>query len=85
MNEWISVEDELPSKPTRGSILVLACGQTRTISNILQDATFHKCVYDPISEDWLLFGNYFRVLPYVENVTHWMPLPEPPDNHARGE
>jgi len=79
MNEWISVDDELPSKPSSGSILVLAYGQTRTISNILRDASFYRCEYDPISEDWLLSGNYF-----VENVTHWM-LPQPPDKHAQGE
>ena len=65
MSNWISVEDELPNKP-KYYLVFTRCGSIWNTS--------------------LLFWNMGDVTPkwedrdrdYQDNVTHWMPLPEPP-------
>ena len=68
MSEWISVEDELPDNEQ----------QVRTLDNGGRE--FGCTFYYHENR-----GNkpYFKVNGYVwghDNVTHWMPLPEPPED-----
>jgi hypothetical protein len=65
--KWISVKDRLPEVGK-----IIAWGQTRSYKNELRSASAEKCEYNSDGE-WLLSGNY-----YLENVTHWQPLPDPP-------
>jgi hypothetical protein len=66
MSEWISVEDELPEKS--GYVFVV-----------------HKSNL-PFVASYGVWGEEFTVVgggedSVVHEVTHWMPLPEPPNNN----
>ena len=62
MNEWISVEDELPSSHS-GSVLM---------------ATKHGVAEGHFLENkWCQYR--WSCSLGKEEVTHWMPLPEPPN------
>lgn len=69
MNNWISVKDELPSTEACGveSVMVLVC----TVDDIVTTA-FMKDIKN--SRSWT---DAQRICEF--DVTHWMPLPEPPD------
>ena len=63
--KWISVEDRLP--PIRESVLYL-----------LHDYDMDIGVYSRTKKEWCVDSTddyYWN----KEDVTHWMPLPEPPD------
>ncbi len=66
MNEWISVEDRLPDVPK---------------DDYMSD---YVLTYDKKAGIWVAFfcsSGYWceaRECVSFENVTHWMPLPEPP-------
>ena len=70
--KWISVEDRLPEQ----SGYVLTCyGDYHTI-NVFSYSKKHRAF------------NAHDCLPTAENnvdVTHWMPLPEPPEEVAKAE
>ena len=75
-HEWISVEDE--QKPIHGHYYLCVC----TLPNDPE----HKFVW--ISVRWwnATAGNYYVDRPHFSDegvegmtVTHWMPLPEPPE------
>jgi hypothetical protein len=72
IGEWISVEDRLPEQ----SGYVLTCyGDYHTI-NVFSYSKKHRAF------------NAHDCLPTAENnvdVTHWMPLPEPPEEVAKAE
>ena len=73
MNEWISVEERLPHR----GVEVLAFGKRRIYTATLIGPDYYICELD-VDNEWLHhIGNF-----YIEEVTHWMPLPEPPDSHA---
>lgn len=61
--EWISVEDRLPE--TRKDVLCFFQDKKEKISRI--DISWINCVQCFLYED--IYGK----------VTHWMPLPDPPD------
>ena len=62
--EWISVTDRLPDELSR----VLAVTAERGI-------TIAWCRRERLGDlVWVTLDDY-----YGENVTHWMPLPEPPE------
>lgn len=72
MNEWISVKDRLPSNKDN-EIVCLING--KCILAVVHDATFsltqgHVSFYWP-TKTWVKDH-------YYNEVTHWMPLPEPP-------
>lgn len=73
MNEWISVEDRLPD----GNKTVLAYAKYRQINNELSDPFIMVATkYQRGNKDiWWEDDNCV----YLEDVTHWMPLPEPPE------
>ncbi len=63
--EWISVEDEC--RPKEGQVVdVLIKGKTRQV-----DAKFlcGRFKYEMYIYEWEI----------INNVTHWMPLPNPPE------
>lgn len=69
--QWISVKDRLPED--MGAVLVIVSGTPR--KNITLDGAYEFGEYDP-DEGWIL-----EMWPEWKDatVTHWMPLPEPPE------
>ena len=60
--EWISVEDRLPENETQ------CIGYFN-----------HKWQVDfRVNEVWFTNNRWYWDLDLIENITHWMPLPEPP-------
>jgi len=73
--EWISVNDKLPitDKASQTSDFVLCFIPVDKING----GSFQRTLYyDASLKMWKL--NYKT--PVVWNITHWMPLPEPPKN-----
>jgi hypothetical protein len=70
--EWIKVEDDLPKKDGRSSIYCLVFDNYHG-SMVLPYNEYHKC-WD--QED----GDDFYSEAVGGKITHWMPLPEPPNN-----
>ena len=69
--KWISVKDRLPDY--MGEVLVIVSGKPH--ENITLDGAYEIAEYDPV-EGWIL-----EMWPEWCSgvVTHWMPLPEPPE------
>ncbi|MBD1220529.1 DUF551 domain-containing protein [Acinetobacter seifertii] len=66
--EWISVTDRLPEDNEYVDILIN--GKRRMVDTVFLDNKFY--IFPPFAkEQWVEVKN---------NVTHWMPLPEPPKN-----
>ena len=64
-NEWISVEDRLPE----GHMQVLMWSARWKIAEAGSYYNKHFWVYTEIGDGYI-----------ADNITHWMPLPEPPDS-----
>lgn len=78
-NEWVSVEDRLPedyAPARRKQITVLVCskaGRVSTASRVYKPEREYCGKVYPARWRWSkLMNNY---------VTHWMPMPAPPDRH----
>ena len=73
--QWISVKDRLPDY--MGEVLVIVSGKPH--ENITLDGAYEIAEYDPV-EGWIL-----EMWPEWCSgvVTHWMPLPEPPEKGTR--
>jgi hypothetical protein len=66
MMEWISVEDRLPAD---GEVIMCWAGEGKNQrKNLLQLVTY-------VQNKWI-YGSYSN---FIGGVTHWMPLPEPPE------
>ena len=74
VGKWISVKDRLPDY--MGEVLVIVSGKPH--ENITLDGAYEIAEYDPV-EGWIL-----EMWPEWCSgvVTHWMPLPEPPEEGA---
>lgn len=59
-NQWISVDERLPKE---GELVFMKC-KNNDIN------TFCSGVYEGIKDEWYEDG-----IGYVDNVTHWMPIP----------
>ena len=71
MDKWISVEDELPEKETFAIVGYIIDGTHRRIPTGARHAG-HGFWY---TIDWTpTLGGLFQ------DVTHWMPLPAPPES-----
>ena len=71
VGKWISVKDRLPDY--MGEVLVIVSGKPH--ENITLDGAYEIAEYDPV-EGWIL-----EMWPEWCSgvITHWMPLPEPPE------
>lgn len=67
VQEWISVKDGLPKHNQR--VLVYGTANIQMVA-----------IYDAISKGrhWLICGTWYVEM--TQEVTHWMPLPHPPDS-----
>ena len=63
-NEWVSVEDELPENNTQ----VLMWSARWKIAEAGSYYNQHFWVYSEIGDGYI-----------ADNITHWMPLPNPPE------
>ncbi len=63
-NEWVSVEDALPE---REKLVIVCVGGEVTVDTRLRSKT-------GIIGDWAIHQSR------ADSITHWMPLPEPPDS-----
>jgi hypothetical protein len=83
MTNWVSVKDRLPEDHQR----VLAINDRKDIQLVLYRKI--RTGYTPWSKEWFIgcFGRDSGTLRnpeigisdvYLDNVTHWMPLPKPP-------
>ena len=71
VQEWISVDDRLPDYFT--SVLVWCPG--------------NKCIYAAYRnarQEWYTFDDTIAGHVVVNMVTHWMPMPEPPEAALKG-
>lgn len=74
MSDWISVKDRLPNK---GDIVLAYCQKIiGEIRYVLDCPTIAKIEWENIDCSNIPDTDYFSV--WAENITHWMPLPEPP-------
>ena len=71
VQEWVSCKDRLPKET--GNVLAIVSGNPH--KNITLDHAYELAEYDP-DEGWII-----EMWPEWEGavVTHWMPLPEPPN------
>ena len=68
MKEWISVDDRLPADK-QNEVIVCRYGEV------------HTCYFDKYKKSFYFSWNpYARIYEnFAESVTHWMPLPDPPE------
>ena len=85
MSDWISVEDRLPEVPQgKYSVAVLAVQYDHVFEELSpgRGASVSTLLYD--GENWLTLyvgaKGGSKYLPVADEVTHWMPLPEPPED-----
>lgn len=69
---WISVKDKLPNKTTRCLAYTSKKVCINAIFTYMSSATYYI-----VSENWIFDGVNDEV---EENITHWMPLPKPPED-----
>ena len=65
VNEWISVKDRLPEKSGRYIVFGLGWNNEKKMSTLLFGTKTNEWIATGAWKDW--------------KVTHWMPLPEPPE------
>jgi len=64
-NEWISVETEMPEEKLMVLIVAIKIGPNKDYTTDMYCSWFDGC--------------RFPRWPHDADVTHWMPLPSPPD------
>lgn len=70
VGEWISVKDELPEK--RGTYIVMTAFERKPYKVMTMDFEIETS----INKETQKYKWYGKLSPL--EVTHWMPLPEPP-------
>lgn len=65
---WVSVKDRMP-EPNKDVLLAVYCEET--------DSYYQVIAWQTTSGDWDSNDEVF--CQYDDEVTHWMPLPEPPE------
>ena len=80
-NEWVSVEERLPDK--HGEYIVCACDEGGPIDERIWGGTVAVCA-DYYDGTFIWYeGN--REYDISDIVTHWMPLPAPPERRNSNE
>ena len=78
MSEWISVEDRLPSReglePDEVEYVLVSEQSFDAITGEKLGSYVSICGFG--HDGWSKFDNFGYVR--TENITHWMPMPEPP-------
>lgn len=78
-NEWVSVEERLPEK--RGECIVCACDEGEPIDERIWGDTVVICAdYYDGTFAWYEGSTEYDI---SDIVTHWMPLPAPPEDVKR--
>ncbi len=77
MDEWISVEERLPEENHRALITNNINARTRQGQMSHLWIGFIIKASDPtLTGEYVSYGGGDR---WIQNITHWMPLPEPPN------
>ena len=74
MSEWISVKDRMPEQtyPAQKVLFITKTG-----------GHFIGCYYKGTAYD--RFNGWYSMCVRIDNVTHWMHLPEPPEEEKKNE
>ena len=72
--QWINAKDRLPE--TDECVLVIASGQYKNVKLVDAYQLANYCA----GEGWCL--DEYPEMDYL-SITHWMPLPDPPEEHFR--
>ena len=72
MSDWISVSDKLPKTKRRWYLIAAKDGDGNKITTM----AFLDVAGDDVL--WLTHNDKDAAYDEWDNVTHWMPLPEPP-------
>ena len=84
MNDWTSVEDELPNPDTKllkikyKSVLVITKNKKIDLVPYFQDRGFVNTELLYMTDDEKLCEENHNF--WQSDITHWMPLPKAPDN-----
>lgn len=70
--DWISIEDKLPPKGKNGFPTVIV---------YTEDSEVAVGFLDYCGDEWYVLHGDEDCLKSGNNVTHWMPLPEPPEGN----
>lgn len=76
MNEWISVKDSVPED---GNCMCSSCSNNVLVWTDCCDTNDDASIGWWCYEDNRCIWDTHQGLEDGENVTHWMPLPEPPN------
>ena len=84
MAKWIDVNDRLPEDVygrDREQITVLVYTKAKKVSQCSRCAEYEWDRREPLEKDvWYRTGEFYWNK--GKNVTHWMPLPEPPQKEG---
>lgn len=75
MSEWISVDEKLPNRDGDGSGL----GYSVVVDLWVDGERLPDCYYNFDDEQWLDTDIHCEI--DLDLVTHWMPLPTPPESN----
>lgn len=71
---WISVKDKLPQKGENGFPTVIVYTKVGEVAVGFLDCRSHE---------WWVLHDYDACAEFSSDVTHWMPLPEPPKEEEK--
>lgn len=82
---WVSVKDRLPE--VDNPVIVYARGKNDSIYKIVIASMTNKNVFDTRLETEPYWREPWQFFDTMYEITHWMPLPEPPkeENDGRNE
>ena len=87
MSEWISVKDRLPNES--GTYLVNIHGEDETdVCDFVTEAWYTPLPTPLFNKEvgWTILNEFYKFTTQLrEQITHWMPLPEPPEEDDHDE
>ena len=80
MSEWISVEDRLPDESVSVLVKQAYCDEIM-IAFLRSEFWIEQCENESVNGDAWVDTTICRLSsPEYDRITHWMPLPEPPES-----